>query len=180
MDMIIPAVFSISTQITILFTGWTTSTTTQSVFALAFVFFLAIFDRFLGAVKFQLEKSWSQDLSNLRPLLPAPLIRRRSIRKANTSPLPGSARVPGGEDPGETLPASNKEYSRSALMRRLEMGGSRNKTSLRHLLPSWKASGSWCLRKDGTRALLECIRALIGYLLCVVISAGVRVLSCVE
>lgn len=162
-----PSVFSASTETTILFTGWTTSTTTQYVFTLSFLFLLAIFNRFLGALKFQLEKSWSQHNSSPSALLLAPVNPRQSIRKAKLSPLPDYMHVHGDEDPEEvTLPVSNNDNeTRSTSLRYLKGDGVRNRSSLKRLLPSWKASGTWSLRKDGTRALLECVRALIGYFL---------------
>ncbi|OQE28215.1 hypothetical protein PENFLA_c005G05545 [Penicillium flavigenum] len=165
MDMNMPAVFSASTEITILFTGWTTSTTTEYVFTLTFLFILAIFNRFLGALKFQLERSWSQHSSSPPTLLLAPVNARRNIRKAKLSPLPDYMRIHGDEDEEETLPVSNNNETRSTTMRSLKRDGPRKRMSLTCMLPSWKASGTWSLRKDGTRALLECVRALIGYFL---------------
>ncbi|CAP99417.1 Pc22g21290 [Penicillium rubens Wisconsin 54-1255] len=163
-DMNMPAVFSASTEITILFTGWTTSTTTQYIFTLTFLFILAIFNRFLGALKFQLERSWSQNTSPPILLL-APVNPRQNIRKAKLSPLPDYMRVHGDEDEEETLPVSNNNETRSTTTRSLKRDGPRKRMSLTCMLPSWKASGTWSLRKDGTRALLECVRALIGYFL---------------
>ncbi|KAJ5402407.1 uncharacterized protein N7487_008303 [Penicillium crustosum] len=170
MDMNMPSVFSASTEITILFTGWTTSTTTQYIFTLTFLFVLAIFNRFLGALKFQLEKSWSRNTSSSQTLLLAPVNPRRNVRKAKLSPLPDYMRVYGDEDDGEeTLPISNNDNeTRNASMGHPKEDSLQNRTSLKHLLPSWKASGRWSFRKDGTRALLECARALIGYFLWVV------------
>lgn len=168
--MNMPSVFSASTEITILFTGWTTSTTTQYVLTLTFLFVLAIFNRFLGALKFQLEKSWSQNTSSPQTLLLRPVNTRQNIRKAKLSPLPDYMRVHGDEDDDEeTLPVSNNHNeTRNASISHLKKGGLQNRTSLKRLLPSWKASGTWSFRKDGTCALLECARALIGYFLWVV------------
>ncbi|KAJ5171320.1 uncharacterized protein N7500_004103 [Penicillium coprophilum] len=166
MDMDMPAVFSTSTQITVLFTGWTTSTTTQYVFTLAFLFLLAIFNRFLGALKFQLERSWLRDTSIPSTMLLAPVSRWQNIRKAKLSPLPDYTRVHGDENPEETFPVSNNyNETRNISMSNLQRDVPRSWASSKCLLPSWKASGTWSLRKDGTRALLECVRALIGYFL---------------
>ncbi|KAJ5427163.1 hypothetical protein N7465_002233 [Penicillium sp. CMV-2018d] len=175
MEMNMPSVFSASTEITILFTGWTTSTTTQYVFTLTFLFILAIFNRFLGALKFQLEKSWSQHTPSPSTLLLRPVNTRQNIRKAKLSPLPDYMRVHADEeDEEETLPVSNNDNeTQNASIRHLKEDGIRNRTSLTRLLPSWKASGTWSFRKDGTRALLECARALIGYFLWVVTPTAV-------
>ncbi|KAJ5931826.1 hypothetical protein N7516_006315 [Penicillium verrucosum] len=170
MDMNMPSVFSASTEITILFTGWTTSTTTQYILTLTFLFLLAIFNRFLGALKFQLEKSWSQQTPSPQTLLLAPVNPRQNIQKAKLSPLPNYMRIHGDENEDEdTLPVSNNDNeTRNAPIGYLKGDSARNKTSLKRLLPSWKASGTWSFGKDGTRALLECARALIGYFLWVV------------
>ncbi|KUM60238.1 hypothetical protein ACN42_g6894 [Penicillium freii] len=175
MEMNMPSVFSVSTEITILFTGWTTSTTTQYVFTLTFLFILAIFNRFLGALKFQLEKSWSQHTSSPPTLLLRPVNTRQNIRKAKLSPLPDYMRVHADEDDDEEiLPVSNNDNeTQNASISYLKEDGLRDKTSLNRLLPSWKASGTWSFRKDGTRALLECARALIGYFLWVVTPTAV-------
>ena len=162
--MNMPAVFSTSTEITVLFTGWTTSTTTQYIFTLIFLFLLAIFNRFLGSLKFQLERSWSQHTSPPTLLL-APVNARQGIRKAKRSPLPDYMRIHGDEDDEETLPVSNNNETRSTPSRHPKMEGPRKRISLTCMLPSWRASGTWSLQKDGTRALLECFRALIGYFL---------------
>ncbi|KAJ5607907.1 hypothetical protein N7537_004526 [Penicillium hordei] len=175
MEMNMPSVFSASIEITILFTGWTTSTTTQYILTLTVLFLLAIFNRFLGALKFQLEKSWSQNTSPPPTLLLAPVNPRQNIRKAKLSPLPDYMRVHGDEDDDEeTLPVSNNDNEiRNPSIEYLTGDSPRNKTSLKRLLPSWKASGTWSFRKDGTRALLECARALIGYFLWVVTPTAV-------
>ncbi|KAJ5825034.1 Retrieval of early ER protein Rer1 [Penicillium robsamsonii] len=143
---------------------WTTSTTTQYVFTLIFLFLLAIFNRFLGALKFQLEKSWSQHPSTPQTMLLAP-VNRRSIRKAKLSPLPDYIHVHGNDPEEESLPVLTNNNETLITSRDLKRDGHCNRTSLGCLLPSWKASGTWSLRKDGTRALLECVRALIGYFL---------------
>ncbi|QQK44558.1 Protein RER1 [Penicillium digitatum] len=167
MDMNMPLGFSTSTQITILFRGWTTTTVTQYIFTLAFLFLLAIFNRFLGALKFQLEQSWSQHVASPPALLLAPVNSRHGIRKAKLSPLPDYIRVHGDENlEEETLLVLQKDNDTQSMSARHLKGDSpRKRTSLKRLLPSWKASGTWSLRKDGTRAVLECVRALIGYFL---------------
>ena len=73
-------------------------------------------------------------------------------------------RVHEDEDPDEeNLPVSNNgNETQSISMRHLKENKPQSRTCLRYLVPSGKASGTWSLRKDGTRALLECARALIG------------------
>jgi hypothetical protein len=162
-DTNMPAVFSISTRITVLFTGWTTSTTTQYILTLVFLFLLAIFNRFLGAFKFQLEQSWAHNDStpalNLAP-------GHRKIPKAKLSPLPTYMRVNKDEDEDPEEPSSLMDDTDKSTPNLL-VTRSRKCVSVRHLF-SWKANGYWSLQKDGTRSLIETVRALIGYLLWVV------------
>jgi hypothetical protein len=158
-NMNMPAVFSTSTQITVLFTGWTTSTATQYVLTLVFLFLLAILNRFLSALKFQLEQSWAHNDST-RTLNPAP-IHRRDIQKAKRSPLPTYMRVNRNEDPEEESPLNDDtDKITTGLLEK----DSRKRVSLKQLF-SWKASGHWSLWTDGTRALIESVRASIGFLL---------------
>lgn len=160
MNMNMPAVFSTSTQITVLFTGWTTSTATQYIFTLVFLFLLAIFNRFLGALKFQVEQAWAHNVSTPRTVNLVP-IHRRSIQKAKFSPLPAYMRLNRDDDPEiSSMSIDDSDKNTTGLLKK----GSRKCVSLKRLF-SWKASGYWSLRKDGLRALIESVRALIGYLL---------------
>ncbi|KAJ6030562.1 uncharacterized protein N7446_000373 [Penicillium canescens] len=168
MNVNMASTFSASTEVTILFTGWTTSTPTRYILTLILLFLLAVLNRFLGALKFQLEQSWNHR-NPIPPALKLTAIHsRRDIHKAKLSPLPNYMRVHGCEDEAieETRPVAydDDERGRSAT-HPLERGAPLRKWSYRVRLPSWEASGRWSLRKDGVRGLLELARALIGYLL---------------
>jgi hypothetical protein len=58
--------FSTSTTVTLLFTGWTTRTPAQYFGALAFLFFLTLLNRFLGAWRFQLGRVWADQAARAR------------------------------------------------------------------------------------------------------------------
>jgi hypothetical protein len=167
-NMNMASTFSASTKVTILFTGWTTSTPTRYILTLILLFLLAVLNRFLGALKFQLEQSWTHH-NPVPPALKLTAIHsRRDVQKAKLSPLPIYMRAHGGEDETieETLPVAydDDERGRSSTPL-LERGTPLRKWSCRVRLPSWEAGGRWSLRKDGVRGLLELARALIGYLL---------------
>lgn len=157
--MNMPSVFSTDTKITIFFTGWTTTSITQYIFTLVFLFVLAVFNRFLDALRFQLERKWSHRESHSTLHLETP--RKRCYPKAKQSPLPiythlsdhseESLPRPHRQDGGRSDKSDENEYS--------------PRFSYKNLLPAWESSGAWSLRKDGTRGLLEFGRAVIGYCL---------------
>ncbi|CAG8390098.1 unnamed protein product [Penicillium salamii] len=140
MEMRMPFIFSTDTKITIFFPGWTTSSTTQYILTLVFLFILAILNRFLGAFRFQLEQAWSHRESHLRKVEVAAPGNRPTKSKRNA--LPVYTQVSESDDSVST----GREDSRRGFY-------------------AWKSSGPWGLRKDGTRALLEFGRAFIGYVL---------------
>lgn len=150
MGMEMPFVFSTDTKITIFFTKWTTSSITQYILTLVFFFLLTIFNRFLGALKFQLEQVWSARESRIQRVELDPRKKRR-VPKTKRSPLPVYTHVSGHSE--ESLPMAHMLDS--------SMEGNRPQRSFR----SWEASGAWSLRKDGTRGLLELGKAFIGYVL---------------
>lgn len=150
MDKNMPTVFTASTKITILFTGWTTSTTTQYTFTLIFIFLLAILNRFLGALKSQLELSWSQDTAH-----------HQINQKSKHSPIPEYLNLPEDDREERYLPVSVDHDTRNMSVGLLERVTSRS-FQKRFV---WKASGAWTPWKDGPRALLEGARAVSGYFL---------------
>jgi hypothetical protein len=147
-------VFSSSTQITFLFTGWTTSTTTQYTLTLIFLFLLAILNRFLSALNFQLEQSWSHPSTN---------IARIHRQKEKLSPIPIYTRLNDEEEASLPSPLNNDINIDKADSKRARKSGCG--CGFWKCLFSWEASGKWSLWTDGTRALIESVRALIGYLL---------------
>ncbi|CAG8003335.1 unnamed protein product [Penicillium salamii] len=140
MEMRMPFVFSTDTKITIFFPGWTTSSITQYILTLVFLFVLAILNRFLGAFRFQLEQAWSNRESRLRKVEAE--VSGNRPPKSKRNPLPVYTQVNESDD----SVSAGREDSRRGFY-------------------AWKSSGPWGLRKDGTRALLEFGRAFIGYVL---------------
>ncbi|KAJ5571138.1 Ctr copper transporter [Penicillium sp. DV-2018c] len=153
MDGTMPAVFSTSTKITILFTGWTTTTIPQYLLTLTFLFILAILNRFLGALKYQLEQSWSK-----KDTLYLPRVTKYQTRKAKLSPLQTYTRIHvDDEEEEQSLPMNELPDRPTPLKNEMRRR--------RCILPSWKASAPWGLQRDGVYAVLECTRAAIGYFL---------------
>ncbi|OQD81774.1 hypothetical protein PENANT_c025G08626 [Penicillium antarcticum] len=103
MNMGMASTFSTSTTVTLLFTGWKTTTPTQYTLTLLLLLLLAIFNRFLGALKFQLEQAWAQH-GLVPPALELTAIHSRGdIHKAKLSPLPNYIRVHGDENDDEDM-----------------------------------------------------------------------------
>ncbi|PVI00913.1 hypothetical protein DM02DRAFT_592098 [Periconia macrospinosa] len=83
--------FSTTTLVTLWFTDWTTNTPSAYAFTLIFLFALGIFNRFLAALKTQLERRWDEVESErdersgakeeLEPLSPVPVGMRHSGEK---------------------------------------------------------------------------------------------------
>ena len=116
-----------------------------------FLFFLGILNRFLGALKTQLEGRWEaqarhkgalEEIMSLEEHTHEVRVRKESDHEANEdtqplSPMPLSADV--------------DDDSRNGLGQ--------------YTKGLWIASAPWSFKKDGIKALLEFTRALIGYIL---------------
>ncbi|KAF2754402.1 hypothetical protein EJ05DRAFT_503938 [Pseudovirgaria hyperparasitica] len=152
--------FSTSTRVTLFFPGWTTNSPAAYVGSLIFLIFIAMANRYLGALKTQLERSWvavrSPDIKKHH--------RSRSRREANysseaneseaepLSPYLATHMHSDNDDAGQKSDANDIVVERAA--------------SRSAYLPSgWVSNGAWSLSRDGTRALLEFLRAFIGYIL---------------
>ncbi|KAL5001702.1 Ctr copper transporter [Aspergillus recurvatus] len=179
--MTMPAVFTTSTTITLFFSSWKTSSSFTYILTLLFLFALAFLNRFLAALRFQLEYAHSRSTESSILILAPPRPRQRGvglqIPKARLSPLPMYMRVESDKDCEEVVsegtflrpcssisrdpeeaPFGTGSTERSPLWTRIRRG-------LRPILPSWAPSAPWSLRQDGSRAALEGVRAFTGYIL---------------
>jgi len=157
--------FSTGTRVTLWFTGWTTTTTTTYVLAIFLLFFLGILNRFLGALKSQLEKRWNtqhgtETASTLRVY----------AKKTVDSSIIGHTRKWSHVLRGEhrKLEELDKEEVEpltptSADVLEDEERGIKARPKTSHVF--WVAHAPWRIDRDGISAGLEFVRALIGYVL---------------
>ncbi|KAF2829928.1 hypothetical protein CC86DRAFT_284757 [Ophiobolus disseminans] len=152
--------FSSSTRVTLWFTSWTTTTTATYILSLALIFSLGILSRFLGAVKTQLDRRWSEQH------LMAP-------SKDDEKPT------------GNSIRGHTRQWSRALHAKpvRLEEPEARETEPLSPVPPPshvdeedtkrqvetprslWWSNTTWNFKRDAVSAVLEAFRALIGYIL---------------
>ncbi|KAF2179500.1 hypothetical protein K469DRAFT_595946 [Zopfia rhizophila CBS 207.26] len=133
--------FSINTRVTLFFTEWTTTTPITYVLTIFFLFFLGLLNRFLGALKSQLERAFnkSRNTNNTLGLDDA------DSEAEPLSPMPyGQPSASAGHEEGMAVEKTKHQPERKRF---------------------WIASAPWHIKHDGLRALLEFVRALIGYIL---------------
>lgn len=179
-------IFTSSTQVTLFFSSWTTTSITTYLLLLLGLFMLALLNRFLATLRVQLYTA-SQPLSSssvLRARRRRPATR---TSKARVSPLPLYIQIDRGEDthPGPVPPTPHgckveeeeeegynnniEEASRPCLDKAEHTTICNRWTRLRDklakFLPHWTPRAPWSWRVDSGRGLLEGVRAFIGYLL---------------
>jgi hypothetical protein len=156
--------FSTSTRVTLWFTEWTTTTPTTYVLTIFFLFLLGIFNRFLGALKSQLERKWkmqhaSQHTSKQTIHVDKSVNRRNQGHARQWSrafrPQPLRLDGPDQEETEPLSPALDLQHAEEKGVQR-DLGASRT---------FWAANAPWSVKRDGISATLEFIRALIGYIL---------------
>ncbi|KAL2857282.1 Ctr copper transporter [Aspergillus pseudoustus] len=188
MPMTMSSIFTSSTTITLFFSSWTTTSPLTYTLTLLLLFLLSFLNRFLAALRFQLEsadaRSTEPSASSI-PILAPPRSRRRGmgvhIPKARLSPLPVYMRVVESdkdmdceESIGEeallqpsssTLREGEGVGFGSESMKRSTVWARVRRTCSSAIFSSWTPSAPWGLRQDGSRAILEGVRAFIGYIL---------------
>ncbi|KAF2004687.1 Ctr copper transporter [Amniculicola lignicola CBS 123094] len=168
--------FSTATTVTLWFTNWTTTTPATYFLTILFLFSLGLLNRFLGALKSQLERRW-REKGHERP--PSPKLRTqqqhgqsqstagairghvRQWSKALALQPKQSPRLDTGQKEQETEPLS------PAMLQTLD-GNDEEHAEKTHVRPNKRlfvSSAPWSFQHDGVRAALEFIRALIGYIL---------------
>lgn len=155
------SVFSTDTRVTLFFTEWKTTTVAAYVATVISLFLLTLFNRFLAALRYQIERAWSGQAQSRNMLSSPPTGRnRRALFKAKASPIPtyilrqnNPEWDPLTSEEGEDDWSTTQEQSDNKHMSSCKIYG------------DWQSSGPWSLKKDGIRAILEFSRALIGYLL---------------
>ncbi|KAH7075433.1 Ctr copper transporter [Paraphoma chrysanthemicola] len=156
--------FSASTRVTLWFTDWTTTSAATYFLTILFLFCLGMMNRFLGALKIQLERKWKAErifgrstASSDGTEKPSDHSLRGHARQWSRALRPQPVRLeePQGQETEPLSPAvrtthSDEEDTKPRLGR-----------SRRLLVPN----APWSLKRDGISAALEFIRALLGYIL---------------
>lgn len=171
MDM--PSTFSTDTELTLFFIGWRTNTAGAYFGTLVFLFALTFFTRFLGAWRRQLDLYWTrvaQEEIQKRRDAPQKLKRKRRVGRQTDSELqPLSPLPPNCCDGGDSMSGDDLDDEKRANAPRNSANSTQSSTYEQEDLPDspkgWQASNPWTLRIDGPRALMEFVRALIGYIL---------------
>jgi hypothetical protein len=158
--------FSIDTHVTLLFADWKTSTPAAYSFTIFFLFALGIFNRFLGALKSQLEQRWKEHPQSVfvdTPTSNAQHVHKSKEREAGNGhkrrwsrtlrPVPPRLDEEEQEfEPLSPAPVDDKPHIQEKA------------TSVRR--PGfWRPSSPLSVKRDGIRAALEFVRALVGYIL---------------
>jgi hypothetical protein len=152
--------FSSSTRVTLWFTNWTTTTTATYVLSMLFLFSLGMLNRFLGALKSQLERKWGEkrDIAQAKQKEHEKQSIRGHARQWSRALRQQPVRL---EEPDgkETEPLSPMTRPNDVEVGDKEMVQTHQRRKF------WVASAPWSIKKDGVSALLEFVRALIGYIL---------------
>jgi hypothetical protein len=159
--------FSTSTRVTLWFTEWTTTTTTTYVLTVFFLLLLGIFNRFLGALKSQLEVKWKMQHNSQH--IPEQWIHAdKSVRRRSQGhtrqwsrafrPQPLRLDEPDQEETEPLSPTPKLQHVEEKGVER-DLGASRK---------FWVANAPWSAKRDGIRASLEFTRAMVGYILSVI------------
>ncbi|KAF2023909.1 hypothetical protein EK21DRAFT_79880 [Setomelanomma holmii] len=155
--------FSASTRVTLWFTGWTTTSAATYFLTILFLFCLGMLNRFLGALKSQLERKWKVQSTSNGPVV------SNNVEKPGSEGIRGHARqwsralwpqpVRLEEPEGrETQPLSPAVQPFPANEKDVKLHSS-------NLRRFWVANAPWSIKRDGISAALEFMRALIGYIL---------------
>lgn len=169
--MTMSTVFNTNTQITLFFRGWTTTTATSYTytFTLTFLFALAVFNRFLSVLKFQLDVKHTELAEKGVPKLQLPTARRRrhAVPKDRVSPLPRYVAVaehdPENEASFPSAPFLGPDHERTRDG--LSFSPTQEPQAPLAQRRWWSVGRRWSWRRDGTSSLLEGFRALVGYAL---------------
>lgn len=157
--------FSSSTHVTLWFTEWTTTTTATYVLTIFFFFFLGIFNRFLSALKSQLEMKWKgqHETKSTSPSIPNTEKLGHNVRGHARKWSRAVRQQPFDMDDKERQEIEPLSPAEPRLIEAEEIGLPRH----RHVSPKsfWIAQAPWSIRKDGISAALKFVRALIGYVL---------------
>ncbi|KAL4885779.1 hypothetical protein BJY04DRAFT_179186 [Aspergillus karnatakaensis] len=180
MTVAMPSIFISTTTVTLFFNEWTTNSPVTYFLTLFLLFTLAVLNRFLSAWQFQARLSTPS--TPTIPILAPPRSRRTRARipKARLSPLPLYMQVDKEEEDTESghgdhylhlrIPEIHTEDEHARLVAEDEVQRTdlwrRVRDALSIVTPNrWTPNAPWSMRVDGGRAMVEGLRAFIGYIL---------------
>ncbi|KFX90919.1 hypothetical protein V490_06180 [Pseudogymnoascus sp. VKM F-3557] len=163
--MSMSTIFNTNTHVTLFFIGWSTTTVASYIATIICLFLLTIFNRFLAAVKFQTERAWLEQAQTRNILPPLRSVRNgRLFFKAKLSPVPTSMIQDNDLECDPLTSPTDGELDEEWSIPKVQKPWYR-RLSLRRIFGNWQPSTRWSVKKDGLRAVLELIRAFIGYIL---------------
>lgn len=169
--MATPAVFTTGTHITLFFNSWRISSLTSYLLTLFLLFALALFNRFLGILKFQLDAEIPTPVPDVPIIAPPPALRRHSsIKKGHASPLPRYVKNHDADDDSDHFPPAPFSHTHSSEWNDLISGRSAKPEGptarFLRMFSGLRASREpWSWRRRSLCSSLEGVRALIGYML---------------
>jgi hypothetical protein len=140
--------FSVNTRVTLLFADWVTKTPAQYAFTLIFLFVLGLFNRFLAALRSQLERRWNEHSDTER---------NWAVHNTTTSRLHSSRSRHYNNATEELEPLSPAPLGITT--------NAMEKPSPHRRKGFWVAYSAWSGKRDTVRAAFEFTRAIIGYVL---------------
>ncbi|KAF2437525.1 hypothetical protein P171DRAFT_437612 [Karstenula rhodostoma CBS 690.94] len=157
--------FSTSTRVTLFFSDWTTDTPAKYFGTLIFIFVVTLLNRFLGAWRSQLGHKWANDAADARRKVEQRRAYKLALNRAKLERQSSETCFEGGGEDSSTEKAPLSPYppgidveangrKRSGTPKWMAVFGGR-----------WRAGNPWRVSIDVPRAMLEGIRALIGYIL---------------
>lgn len=154
------ATFSSSTHVTLWFSDWTTTSPTTYFLAVFFLFALGMLNRFLGALKSQLDTKWKAH--------PDIVEQRASREKSVTETVRGHARGWSRALRQQSAPVrlvDQEGHEMEPLSPTTQSEAESAKPPPTSNKRFWIASAPWSAKRDGIGAVLEFTRALLGYTL---------------
>jgi hypothetical protein len=174
--------FSTSTEVTLLFSGWTTNTPAKYFGTLIFVFAVTLLNRFLGAWRSQLSRKWADQAARARVeqmhrRRAKELTRQQQGRGGHRKTVSLTDKLDPDAKEVEMQPLSPRPASDESC--HTERSSSDEELAMEKLVQQvlwapkwtkvfgnrWRASNPWRFGIDLPRALLEGLRAFVGYLL---------------
>ncbi|KAL5396333.1 hypothetical protein PMIN04_005016 [Paraphaeosphaeria minitans] len=157
--------FSTSTRVTLFFSDWTTDTPAKYFGTLIFLFVVTLLNRFLGAWRSQLGHKWANDAADARRKVEQRRAYKHAFKRVEIERQPSETHFDAEGEESSTEKAPLSPYPPGMDVETGEKRQSGTPVYMAIFGGRWRAGNPWRVNIDVPRALLEGIRALIGYLL---------------